>query len=123
MNKDDSLLEELQKLLDKSCARLKKAADVPITRFTMAIPTFASDKKMVELCRQLVTDLSSIDAWNQYVFYCVKYKDSHRLDFQKLVTYIMRFIKVTGANNANKDNQKLVDIYVLLSELQRYSTQ
>lgn len=114
--RDSALLEELQKDLNDACVALKKTADIPITRFTLSIPSFFdTDPSLLGLCKQLIADLTSIDAWNQYIVQISVHKDTYRTQFVKLLNCLLRFVNIMS----NKNNQQLIDMMVLLAEIQR----
>jgi len=113
---ESALLEELQKSLNDACIALKKTADIPITRFTLSIPAFFdSDPSLLGLCKQLIGDLTSIDAWNQYIVQISPHKDTCRTQFVKLLNCLLRFVNIMS----NKNNQQVIDMMVLLAEIQR----
>lgn len=113
---ESALLEELQTTLNDACIALKKTADIPITRFTLSIPSFFdSYPHMLELCKQLIGDLTSINAWHHYVIQMSVHKDTHRQQFVKLLNCLLRFVNIM----TNKNNQQLIDMMVLLAEIQR----
>ena len=106
------VLESLQESYDAASNACKKKPE-PISKLTMSIST---DEKQMELLVKLFNGpVSSVDAWHEYVFYCVKYKESHKVAFVKLVNSLLRFLDY----NANRNNQKLIDIMLLLVDLQK----
>ena len=109
-----STIDGLQAAYDAASTACKKKAE-PISKLTMSI---TNDDKQIELLVKLFNGpVSSVDSWHDYVFYCAKYKDSHKVAFVKLVNSLLRFLDY----NANRNNQKLIDIMLLLVDLQKYA--
>ena len=108
-------LDELQTLYDNATKTHKKKAE-PVTRLTLNID---SDVKQLHMLRKILTEsVTSIDSWVDYIDYCSKYKkSSDNVAMLKLLQgSIMKFVDIKG----KRDNQKVIDMMLLMVELQRY---